>query len=35
MYEVIFYEDARGYNPVGVFINELDQTASTDKNARI
>lgn len=35
MYEVIFYEDARGYSSVEEFINELDPKAATDKNARI
>ena len=35
MYEVIFYEDVRGYNPVGEFIEELDRQAATNKSAKI
>jgi phage-related protein len=35
VYEVVFYEDAHGYNPVGEFIMGLDQKAATDKNSRI
>jgi len=35
MYEVIFYSDARGNEPVAELINELRQKSYTDKNARI
>lgn len=35
MYEVLMYEDARGYSPVENFINELDQKAARNKSARI
>lgn len=35
MYEVIFYEDARGRNPVDAFVKSLDKKAKGNKDARI
>lgn len=35
MYEVILYEDAHGYCPVKGLVDELDQKAESDKNARV
>lgn len=35
MYEVIFYEDKDGNKPVEVFIDQLEATAMSNKNARV
>jgi len=35
MYDIIFYSDINGNEPIADFINELRQKAITDKNARI
>ena len=35
MYEIVLYEDARGYCPVEALIIDLDKMAVSDKNARI
>ena len=35
MYDVIFYSDSKGNEPVAEYINELRQKSYSDKNARI
>jgi phage-related protein len=35
MYEVIFYSDSKGNEPLADFINDLRKKSFTDKNARI
>lgn len=35
MFDVIFYSDSRGEEPVAEFISELRKKSNTDKNARI
>ena len=35
MYDVVFYSDNRGKEPIAEFINELRQKSLTDKNARV
>ena len=35
MYDVIFYSDKQGNEPIAEFINELRQKSYTDKNARV
>ncbi|MDR1205979.1 MAG: type II toxin-antitoxin system RelE/ParE family toxin [Peptococcaceae bacterium] len=35
MYNVIFYSDSKGNEPIADYINELRQKSYTDKNARI
>ena len=35
MYTIIFYEDARGRNPVESFVKSLDQKAQKSKDAKI
>ena len=35
MYDVIFYSDSRGIEPIADYISELRQKSYTDKNARI
>ena len=35
MYDVIFYSDNKGNEPIAKFIRELRQKSVTDKNARI
>jgi len=35
MFDVVFYSDSRGEEPIAEFINELRQKSYTDKNARI
>ena len=35
MYDVIFYSDSKGNEPIAEFIRELRQKSATDKNARI
>ena len=35
MYDVIFYSDSKGNEPIAEFISELYQKSHADKNARI
>ena len=35
MYDVIFYKDNRGIEPMADFINDLRAKSRTDKNARV
>lgn len=35
MYEVVFYEDARGRNPVNAFFQSLEKKAPNNKDAKI
>ncbi len=35
MYEIEVYEDARGQSPIKEWVNALDRSASSDKNAGI
>jgi len=35
MFDVIFYSDTRGNEPIAEFISELREKSRTDKNARI
>lgn len=35
MYEILFYEDAKGFRPVEELINRLDAMALMNKRARI
>ena len=35
MYDVIFYSDANGFEPIAEYILELRQKAITSKNARV
>jgi len=35
MYDVIFYSDNKGNEPIAIFISELRQKSLTDKNARV
>jgi len=35
MYDVIFYSDSKGREPISEYINEIRQKSYTDKNARI
>ena len=35
MYEIVFYKDSRGREPVKEFLSELEKQADTNKDARI